>query len=83
MKKIIIYTTRFRGYCNAAKKLLEQKGVEYQENVYTKETKWKNSEKHIRNLGLHPKSSVTGKISEVLPTWSNATPRIFNESDKT
>ena len=31
MKKIIIYTTRFYGYCNAAKKWLEQKGLEYQE----------------------------------------------------
>ena len=31
MKKITIYTTRFCGYCNAAKKWLEQKGLEYQE----------------------------------------------------
>ena len=31
MKKIIIYTTRFCGYCNAAKKWLEQNGFEYQE----------------------------------------------------
>ncbi|MEC8237548.1 MAG: glutaredoxin domain-containing protein, partial [SAR324 cluster bacterium] len=31
MKKIIIYTTRFCGYCNAAKKWFEQKGLEYQE----------------------------------------------------
>ena len=31
MKKITIYTTRFCGYCNAAKKWLKQKGVEYQE----------------------------------------------------
>ena len=54
MKKITIYTTRFCGYCNAAKKWLEQKGLEYQEiRLYevnfTKETKWKNSEKRIRN----------------------------------
>ena len=31
MKKITIYTTHFCGYCNAAKKWLEQKGLEYQE----------------------------------------------------
>ena len=31
MKKITIYTTRFCGYCNAAKKWLQQKGLEYQE----------------------------------------------------
>ena len=31
MKKITIYTTRFCGYCNAAKKWLEQNGLEYQE----------------------------------------------------
>ena len=31
MKKITIYTTRFCGYCNAAKKWLEHKGLEYQE----------------------------------------------------
>ena len=31
MKKITIYTTLFCGYCNAAKKWLEQKGLEYQE----------------------------------------------------
>ena len=31
MKKITIYTTSFCGYCNAAKKWLEQKGLEYQE----------------------------------------------------
>ena len=31
MKKITIYTTRFCGYCNAAEKWLEQKGLEYQE----------------------------------------------------
>ena len=31
MKKITIYTTRFCGYCSAAKNWLEQKGLEYQE----------------------------------------------------
>ena len=31
MKEIIIYTTRFCGYCNAAKSWLEQKGLEYKE----------------------------------------------------
>ena len=31
MKKITIYTTHFFGYCNAAIKWLEQKGLEYQE----------------------------------------------------
>ena len=31
MKKITICTTRFCGYCSAAKKWLEQKGLEYQE----------------------------------------------------
>ena len=31
MKKIIIYTTRFCGHRNAAKKWLEQKGLKYQE----------------------------------------------------
>ena len=31
MKKITIYTTRFCGYCIAAKKWLEQNGLEVQE----------------------------------------------------
>ena len=43
MKKITIYTTRFCGYCNAAKKWLEQKGWNIRKYVFTKETKWKNS----------------------------------------
>ena len=30
-EKITIYATRFCGYCNAAIKWLEQKGLEYQE----------------------------------------------------
>ena len=31
MKEIIVYTTRFCGYCNAAKRWLEQKGLELKE----------------------------------------------------
>lgn len=31
MKKVEIYTTQWCPYCNAAKSLLESKGVDYQE----------------------------------------------------
>ena len=82
MKKITIYTTRFCGYCNAAKSGLSKKDWNIRKYVCTKETKWKNSERRIRDSGPHPKSSVTGKISVDSPTWSNVTPSIFNESKK-
>ena len=31
MSKIVIYTRQFCGYCTAAKRLLDQKGVSYEE----------------------------------------------------
>ena len=31
MKEIIVYTTRFCSYCNAAKRWLEKEGLEYKE----------------------------------------------------
>ncbi|MEI2387350.1 glutaredoxin 3 [Breoghania sp. JC706] len=31
MSKIVIYTRQFCGYCTAAKSLLDQKGVSYEE----------------------------------------------------
>ena len=61
---------------------LSKRGWNIRKYVFTKETKWKNSEKRIRNSGPHLKSSVTGKILADSPTWSNVTPRIFNESKK-
>ena len=35
MASVIIYTRQFCGYCSAAKKLLETKGVEYEEHDAT------------------------------------------------
>ncbi len=31
MQKVTIYTSRFCGFCHAAKRLLDSKGVEYEE----------------------------------------------------
>lgn len=30
MKKIIVYTTQFCGFCDSAKRLLDQKGLKYE-----------------------------------------------------
>lgn len=35
MASVVIYTRQFCGYCSAAKKLLETKGVEYEEHDAT------------------------------------------------
>ena len=35
MASVVIYTRQFCGYCSAAKKLLETKGVAYQEHDAT------------------------------------------------
>jgi len=35
MASVVIYTRQFCGYCSAAKKLLETKGVTYQEHDAT------------------------------------------------
>ena len=60
---------------------LSKRGWNIRKYVFTRETKWKNSEKRILNSGPHPKSSVTGKISEDSPTWFNVPPRIFNDTE--
>ena len=41
MASVVIYTRQFCGYCSAAKKLLETKGVTYQEHdaTYTPEVR--------------------------------------------
>ncbi len=83
MKKITIYTTRFSGYCNAAKNWLEQKGLEYQEiRLYegNEMEKFREAYPELRTL---PQIFCDGKISEDSPTWFNVTLRIFNESEKT
>ena len=83
MKKIIIYTTRFCGYCNAAKKWLEQKGLEYQEIRLYEGNEMDKFREAYPELRTSPQIFCDGKISGDSPTWSNVTPRIFNESDKT
>lgn len=35
MASVVIYTRKFCGYCTAAKRLLEEKGVAYQEHDAT------------------------------------------------
>ena len=81
MKKITIYTTRFCGYCNAAKKWLEQKGLEYQEIRLYEGNEMEKFREAYPEPRTSPQSFVTGKISEDSPTWFNVTPRIFNESE--
>ncbi len=51
MASVVIYTRQFCGYCSAAKKLLETKGVAYQEHdaTYAPELRQEMIERAGRN----------------------------------
>ena len=51
MAPVVIYTRQFCGYCSAAKKLLETKGVAYQEHdaTYAPELRQEMIERAGRN----------------------------------
>ena len=70
MVKIVIYTTAYCPYCRAAKKLLDQKGVEYEEVDLTRDPQLK--ERTMKELGWRTvpivvvDGTVVGGFTELL-----------------
>jgi len=70
MAKIVIYTTTYCPYCRAAKNLLDQKGVEYEEIDLTSDPELKA--KTMRELGWRTvpiivvNGTVVGGFNELL-----------------
>ncbi len=70
MGKIVIYTTTYCPYCRAAKNLLDQKGVDYEEINLTSDPELKA--KTMRELGWRTvpiivvNGTVVGGFTELL-----------------